>query len=364
MSVVTGTVLAAGAVAAVLVVTNSRARDTDSPPLIAIATGTTEIRRVDVLERRHVTGTLGYSGTYKVIAPGAGLVTWLPAVGQVVSRGQSIHEVDGIRTIFLYGGRPAWRTFELGMTNGADVQQLETNLKALGHGAGLTVDRHFSVATYYAVRRWQKAANRPVTGSIPLGEVVFMPNAIRVSEHDLGLGAQVMPGAQVLHGTSNQPAITIELSPQQLPTAKKGDAVTVTLPDGKTRSGRITSIGAVAGSSSGSSDSSSPNGGDSSDSTATVPVIVRVDQEITGFLDQAQVQVAITVEAHKGVLAVPITALRAMPDGQYEVVVVDGQATRRVPVNTGLFDETAGLVEVSGEGLAEGQNVQVPSDDA
>jgi hypothetical protein len=46
------------------------------------------------------------------------------------------------------------------------------------------------------------------------------------------------------------------------------------------------------------------------------------------------------------------------------VIVVDGATTRRVPVQTGLFDEFAGLAEVSGPGLAEGQKVQVPRDEA
>jgi HlyD family secretion protein len=70
--------------------------------------------------------------------------------------------------------------------------------------------------------------------------------------------------------------------------------------------------------------------------------------------------VAITVAAHRNVLAVQIAALNAVANGRYEVIVVDGATTRRVPVQTGLFDEFAGLAEVSGPDLAEGQKVQVP----
>ena len=80
-----------------------------------------------------------------------------------------------------------------------------------------------------------------------------------------------------------------------------------------------------------------------------------------GGLDQAPVQVAITTQAHRGVLAVPIGALLAQAGGGYAVEVVEGGARRRVPVGTGLFDETAGLVEVNGAGLAEGATVQVPA---
>jgi hypothetical protein len=88
-----------------------------------------------------------------------------------------------------------------------------------------------------------------------------------------------------------------------------------------------------------------------------------VDGTVTGFLDQAQVQVAITVAAHANVLTVPITALNAIPGG-YEVIVVDQGTTRRIAVETGLFDEFAGLAEVRGSGLAKGQLVRVPRDAA
>ena len=78
-------------------------------------------------------------------------------------------------------------------------------------------------------------------------------------------------------------------------------------------------------------------------------------------LDQAPVQVAITTQAAQGVLAVPINALLAQPGGGYAVALVAGSASRRVAVRTGLFDETAGLVEIQGAGLAEGARVQVPA---
>src|SRR5262249_60944458 len=113
-----------------------------------------------------------------------------------------------------------------------------------------------------------------------------------------------------------------------------------------TRPGRITSAGPVASSPA----SSTPSGDTSSSDTSaepTVPVTVRVTGPATAFLDQAQVQVMITVAAHHRVLAVPVTALNTLPGGGYEVVVVDGLTTRRVRVQTGLFDDFAGLAEVS-----------------
>jgi peptidoglycan hydrolase-like protein with peptidoglycan-binding domain len=339
---------------AVLVVTNSRAGSTGTPLVTGVSTGTAAVRRVDIAERQQVSGTLGYEGVYNVIASGPGVLTRLPAVGEVVRRGQAVYEIDGRPVVLMYGTRPPWRPLEPGMTDGVDVEQLESNLKELGYGAGLTVDQHFTTSTTTAVRRWQQAAHLTVTGSVPAGQIVFMPDAVRIGAHDLRLGEQVEPGALVEHGTSDKPAITIELSPQQLPTAKVGDRVVVTMPDGKTRDGHIAHIGAVA--TSGGGANANANG----QSQPTAPVTVQVDGATSGFLDQSEVQVAITVESHPHILAVPITALNALPDGAYEVIVVDGASTRRVHVQTGLFDEIAGLAEVSGPGLAEGQKVQVP----
>jgi peptidoglycan hydrolase-like protein with peptidoglycan-binding domain len=353
-TVVAMVALAGVAAAAWLLVT--RRSDSRQAAPAAVTTGTVAVRRATVAQRQQVNGTLGYAQTYTVIAPGPGLLTRLPAAGTVISRGQAVYEADGQPVILMYGARPSWRAFQPGMADGLDVRQLETNLKELGYGAGLTVDQHFNTATYNAVRRWQAAAGLPVTGSVPLGQVVFLPGPLRISGSDHAPGERIEPAAPVEHATSDQQAVTVQLSPQQLPMAKVGDPVVVTLPDTTTRAGTITGIGAVA--TTPSQGSSTTGGGQS-----TAPVTVHVDGTVTGFLDQAQVQVAITVAAHANVLTVPITALNAIPGG-YEVIVVDQGTTRRIAVETGLFDEFAGLAEVRGSGLAKGQLVRVPRDAA
>jgi peptidoglycan hydrolase-like protein with peptidoglycan-binding domain len=356
----TGVALAGIAGAAGWAVTNGRAADSGPPPVTGVTTGTAAVVRTDIAERRQVNGTLGYAGTYDVIAGGRGTLSRLPAVGEVVNRGEAAYEVDGSPVVLLYGRRPAWREFSPGMTDGTDVRQLETNLKALGHGAAMTVDRHFSTATYWAIRAWQKDAHLTVTGTVPLGQIVFTPAAVRISTHDLKLGTQVQPGTRVAHGTSAQRAVTAPLSPAEIPRVRVGDPVIVTLPNGGTRRGKITVVGAVAVSASGGENGS--GGGSGGENEPTAPITIRVTGTIRGFLDQAEVQVAITEEAHEDVLAVPTTALRALPGGTYEVIVVDGTASRHVPVEIGLFDEFAGLTEVEGQGLSEGQKVEVPRD--
>jgi peptidoglycan hydrolase-like protein with peptidoglycan-binding domain len=361
----TAVALAAVAGAAGWALTSGRTAHGEQTPVRAIATKTAAVVRTDIAERRPVSGTLSHAGTHEVVATGQGTLTGLPAVGRVVGRGDAAYEADGTPVPLLYGKRPAWRAFQLGMTDGTDVRQLERNLQALGHGDVLTVDEHFSSATYWAIRDWQDAAGLTVTGTVPLGQIVFVPGAVRIGAHDLKLGMPVQPGTLVEHGTGDARAITAQLSPVDFPDVRVGDPVIVTLPDGTTRRGRIAVIGAVAVSTPSSGDSGGGNGGPSDTATeSTVPVTITVRRRMRRFLDQAQVDVAITTEEHRNVLAVPTTALRALPGGRYEVIVVDGPTPRHVPVEPLLFDETAGLAEVDAEGLSEGQKVEVPDDGA
>jgi peptidoglycan hydrolase-like protein with peptidoglycan-binding domain len=354
--VVTGIALV-GIVGVTGLVTFEQLSDRSGPPVpTSVSASTADVRRTTISERQFVSGTLGYSGSYIVPGSGPGTLTWLPPIGTVVNCGEAIYEVDGSRVTLLYGARPVWRELAMGMTDGVDVQQLETNLRDLGFGQGLTVDQKFTSATYYAIRRWQQAIHVTVTGTVPLGMIAFLPGAIRVSGHDLKLGAQVGPGEPVEHGTSNEPAVNINASTQQLGWIKVDDPVVVTLPDGKTRNGKVTNIGATT-------TATGNQGQNQGQSESTVAATIRLEGAATGFVDQASVQVWVVRATHANVLTVPIAALNSVTDGKYEVIVADGTVTRRIPVQTGLFDSLAGTAEVSGDGLAEGQKVRVPRED-
>ena len=61
-------------------------------------------------------------------------------------------------------------------------------------------------------------------------------------------------------------------------------------------------------------------------------------------------------------LSVPVASLLAQSGGGDSVEVVGVGGNRRlVPVSLGLFDDADGLVQVTGPGLAAGQEVVVPS---
>ena len=60
----------------------------------------------------------------------------LPAVGQVIARGQSLFALSGQPTVLLYGSVVPSRAFLAGMSPGRDVAALNANLDALGYGTG------------------------------------------------------------------------------------------------------------------------------------------------------------------------------------------------------------------------------------
>jgi multidrug efflux pump subunit AcrA (membrane-fusion protein) len=240
---------------------------------------------------------------------------------------------------------------------GADVAQLNHDLVVLGDADSAEVSAlgwdYFSWETAAGVRHLEEHLGVPSPpGSLSLGQVVFEPQAIRVSQVTGRLGGP--SSGPVLQATSTRHVVTIPLDASQQSQVQAGDKVTVTLPDGTTTPGMVSSVGTVATASSGT-------GGSGSSSTPTIPVTVALtDPGAAGTLDQAPVTVNITTGTVKNVLAVPVGALLAQSSGGYAVEVVGSGNTRRlVPVTPGLFDDADGLVRVTGA-LSPGQRVVVP----
>ncbi len=183
------------------------------------------------------------------------------------------------------------------------------------------------------------------------------------------LGGPATAGSVVLTATSVTPVVTIDLDPAQQQEVKPGDRVSITLPDGSTTPGVITQVGRVATSSSSTSGSSSSgatgSGGSSSNSSAggsgaTITVLASLTHpRAAGKLNQAAVTVTITTGSAPDALTVPVNALLAQPGGRYAVEVTGPGGHHLVTVTPGLFDDAAGLVQVTGN-LTPGQHVVVP----
>ena len=281
--------------------------------------------------------------------------TVLPSVGQVITPGHALWAVDGSPVVLLPGSITPWRAFAFGMSGGADVAALDAALIAIGDGAGLTPSASFTAATATAIERLQASLGVAQTGSLPLGSVIFQPTSVRVTAVHPTIGAPVQGGAPVVDVTSTKPIVNVALSVDQTYLVKTGDSVTVQMPDGTTAKGTITAVGTVA------TNTTPSSGAGSNTPSATVNVTVSLtDASPTASLDQAPVTVNVTNASAHGVLAVPVAALLALGGGGYAVEVVAADGTHHlVGVSAGLFDDQAGLVEVSGAGLTAGQRVVV-----
>jgi hypothetical protein len=328
----------------------SRPDGSSGPNTGAAPRQTYTVKRQDISATTSENATLGYAALYTVTGQGGGTLTWLPSAGQVIRQGQLLYRTDnGTPVVLLYGSVPAWRSMSEGIT-GEDVTQLNHDLVDLGYASSSDISAlgwdYYSWETRYAVEDMEKdlGVSSP-PGSLSPGSVVFKPEALRVSQVTASLGSPA--SGPILSATSDRHVVTIALSTSMESEVKAGDPVSVTLPGGSTTPGVITSVGTVA---SGSS------------SSATVPVSVKLtNPSASGSLDQAPVTVYITTASASNVLVVQVGALLAQPSGGYAVEVVAAGNTRRLgPVTAGLFDDNAGLVQVTGN-LRPGERVVVPN---
>jgi hypothetical protein len=148
--------------------------------------------------------------------------------------------------------------------------------------------------------------------------------------------------------TGTRRVVTTSLDVDDSRLAPVNAAVKVTLPDGKTVDGKVESAKTVV--------VPGQNGGEAS---TRIDVVIGLG-EAKIDLDQASVRIIFTASTREKVLTVPVAALLALREGGYAVeAILDGGATKVIPVKTGLF--AAGRVEITGEGLAEGMTVGMPS---
>jgi hypothetical protein len=319
-------------------------------PAPALAT----VTRQTVSERIQKNGTLGYAGSYSVVNHAQGTVTGLPGTGDVIDHGKILYWVSGNPVILLYGAVPAYRTLCEGLT-GTDVRQLNADLVALGKATSRQLDPtsdRFTATTARALAKLQDALGVDQTGTLALGQAVFLPSAARITKVPAILGGAASPGGMVLEASSTGRVVTVELDAAAQSTFKTGDQVTITMPDGKTTPGVVASVSKVA-------DKAGSGGGSGSDTPTVTVTVTPTRPADTGSADQATVTVTAVTRSVPDALTVPVGALLALAGGGYAVEVDDHGARHLVAVSLGLFDDAAGLVQVTGDGLTPGQRVVV-----
>jgi multidrug efflux system membrane fusion protein len=321
-------------------------------PRSTLPPGTGTVVRQTLVDTTTRTGELDHGAVSTVLGGRlTGTVTSIAAPGSTVSRGRPLYRVDDSPVLLLYGTLPAYRDLAPG-TEGADVEQFERNLKALGY-TGFTADKKYTAATATVVRAWQKANGLAKTGTVELGRVYYAPGRIRVDSDKAALGGAAQPGQPVLTCTGTRRVVGVELEMSDARLAKAGTRVTVKLPDGRTAPGKVAGTATVI------DPGTAGGGGTATPSTKIEATVTLVDDSVFAGLDQASIDVVFTASRRENVLTVPVAALLALAEGGYGVQVVDGTGTRMVAVKTGLF--AAGRVEVSGSGLSQGMTVGMAS---
>jgi peptidoglycan hydrolase-like protein with peptidoglycan-binding domain len=338
-------VLTVGAVSAAIALFNlpkaqSSPNSAGNPPV-----STAEVTKQTLIDRENHDGTLAHGDTTTVSSRGNGTVTGLPVEGATVSRGEALFHLDNQPVTLLYGSLPAYRPLLAGV-KGADVKQFEQNLWALGR-RGFTVDETYNAATASAVKTWQRKLGLIASGTVDPSQIVYADGEVRVDSLSTQLGTVIGPGAPVEKVTGTSPLVTVALDMSSARLAKVGATVRVTLPDGQVVPGDISKVTMVV----------SP-GENGEAATTRIHVTIRFNSAVES-MGTAAVTVAFTAGQRPNVLAVPVTALLALAEGGYGVQVVDGTTTRTVAVQTGLFAD--GKVEITGNGLAAGMKVAVPS---
>jgi hypothetical protein len=315
-------------------------------------TSTTTVTQGLLSSQISTDGTLEYmpsdGSAYSVVDQAAGTFSKLPSAGAVFSRGQVLYRASNDPVILLYGDTPAYRSLYEG-DSGPDVQELNRNLVALGYAtrAELNPDSsYFGAETAYALERLQHRLGEDEIGSLAEGQAVFLPGRIRITTVNATLGTTAARGAPIARASSTTRDVLVNLEASDQTEIDVGDKAQVTLPAGQTTPGVISAIGSVA-----SQGTSGP----------TLPVYITLEHpQAAGTLEQAPVQIGITTTSVHHALIVPVNALLARAGGRYAVEEVSHGVHRLVAVNTGLFDDADGLVQIRGDGLAAGQRVVVP----
>jgi peptidoglycan hydrolase-like protein with peptidoglycan-binding domain len=225
-----------------------------------------------------------------------------------------------------------------------DVLQLQEALARLGYDVptdGIADDR-----TAAAIEQWQADLGSEVDGVVDLGEVIFLPEPVRITEAMLNIGSPVNDGSAVLATSSSASVVLVDLPADDQDLLTVGLELTVEMPDGTEVGAVVTEISGIA---------VRRESGD----VVFETTIELLDTTVGAELDQAPVDVLVVTDARRDVLAVPVTALLALAEGGYAIEVerADG-SLGLVAATPGLYAD--GWVEVDSDGLEAGDRVVVP----
>lgn len=278
----------------------------------------------------------------------SGVVTGVEiAPGEEVVQGSTLYLVNQRPVVIAQGSVPAYRSLGNG-AEGEDVAQLQGLLQALGYFAG-ALDGEAGSRTVSAIKAWQKSLGVDETGTVELGDVIFVPTLPTRASLDgevIARGKPVSGGEPVLLGLPQSPVFTLPVTEAQSAMIPTGTAVQITSPAGNVWE-------AFAGDRASDPQSQAivvtltgPEGqAVCADSCSEVPIVG----------ESLLPTKIITVPTVQG-LVVPSSALLTEASGQ--IVVVDTEAVR-IPVT--VVASARGMSVV--EGVDAGLSVRIPAEE-
>ena len=204
-----------------------------------------------------------WSGGPEVINAADGVLTERAVEdGSTVGAGDVLYTTDLKPVIVAEGTVPAFRDLISGH-EGADVQQLQALLVHAGVRDAEPTGT-FDDATLAQLKKWQQQEGLPVTGTVPLGSMVFVPKLPRVvawgetppaptdqfggpssgegvSESSAAVGSRLAPGTVVARLLPKRPEFTMTIPATQLSMVERGTPVAIHAEDvtWRARLGRI-----------------------------------------------------------------------------------------------------------------------------
>ena len=303
-----------------------------------------------------------WGGGVTVANNASGTITRVRVSGaRSVKVGEAVYDVNLVPVYLAKGAVPAFRTLSRGI-NGADVQQLQEMLRTVGVRER-AADGRFGPQTVREVAEWQRSIDRPATGQVALGALLFVPELpATVTLEGLTVGAVVAPGSppSVNDGTEEAATGSGSSGVRVLPAAP---TFSIALPENQAtlvRSGMR--VGLQHGTVSWEAEVTSVDA-PTTDGTAVARLgplagVVSIcgDQcRQIPIAGDSGIRAIISLVPKTAGVVVPSTALVVADSGTGAVVAEDGT---RIPVT--VRASTGGRVVV--EGIKAGQKVRVPGD--
>ncbi len=279
----------------------------------------------------------------------SGIVTDVVAQpGDVVSQGDVLYRVNLRPVVVASGETPAFRAigFE---SRGADVAQLQQLLTDVGMYFG-AVDGDAGAGTVEAIRDWQESLGLARTGTVELGDVIFVPSLptrVTLDAEVIARGSALTGGEDVVQSLAGSPDVFMPVTEAQSAMIPVGTEVQITSPSSAVWA-------AVAGER-------------TTDPMMPGTVIVGIEGTGDGALcgdqcdeipvtgDFSLPSQVVTVPQTQG-LVVPSAALISDASGQTAVVAETGE---RIPVTVIAYARGMSVIE----GMDQGLRVRVPAQD-